>query len=708
MITLTVKAYGYDYQQSFNKDSIILGAGLPTEVDVPIDEEGIAKEHVVIVLEEDHYTVTNVTHDPYVSLNGLAFGKRHLSQGDHIYIRDVAIECTEVDTGEEQKFHPHHRSSDLDIHRLLREVDNLDQENSFGKESSQNLPFLNVSSFTNSFLPSRRWGKILGFASLTLFFSIVLTAYFLLNYHDSEDYEMKAALAVSDAGMSLLHSHILDPKTLQQNWTNLERLQDPLSQLIGSKVSPLYSLTPEGEFLDGKYLLRLFSNQDGSRFLIVAQPLGKMAAWLSSKKAFVLDSDMMEIKVIEDIRALNKALLAPQLFDDPFANAVIVNLLSKAQSYDLREIRTIENSKDFIPPKGLDFIRPGAERLVYNMPRYYRFTEHLMNQAANEDRDTLLSGKSKFQDEFSRLLGFNNLVFYTSDGYQTAVHAYEMLNMFFPQEEYLVGSLQIDPSMDLISNNLLLTMRGTQLPHPFINKNRQLSGEEELKENQAGHPHFYLFNEMIALNAERAKALEPHTIAVSNLFAKNQQKAQPRFKEELSSLLEQYEKTEEDYLNKISKVLLQLYEDYHLSDPQASSNQFISLAYNAGLDQFTEAQLKHYIEENQNDRVWGEQLELMLQDLRNTYTLQDLEFQVSKIRTYLDRVPETSSFKLIAQNRLKKEIFLHFEELLIQSENQTNIEDQDKIALKNLLDSSGSSEEEKRYYLNIFNSQKQN
>ena len=83
----------------FDRPSIVIGAKDSTVADIPLDEEGLLDRHVQIITQiienKPSYFAINLAQDPFVTLNGLPFGKRPLRNNDVIQIGNSSLRFEE-------------------------------------------------------------------------------------------------------------------------------------------------------------------------------------------------------------------------------------------------------------------------------------------------------------------------------------------------------------------------------------------------------------------------------------------------------------------------------------------------------------------------------------------------------------------------------------------------------------------------------------
>ncbi len=90
MISVTIEENTKKYTQNFTKEELYIGS-YGDEVDIPLSQPQLRNHHLKIQKTGTVYTLINLTNDPFVTLNGLPFGKRKLQEGDILTIHDIKI-----------------------------------------------------------------------------------------------------------------------------------------------------------------------------------------------------------------------------------------------------------------------------------------------------------------------------------------------------------------------------------------------------------------------------------------------------------------------------------------------------------------------------------------------------------------------------------------------------------------------------------------
>src|SRR5262249_34833759 len=90
MIKLTLSPDSQPVTRVFSKNLIIIG-NASSDCDITLPEEFLEPVHVKIMEEGGHYLIVNQANDPFVTLNGIPFGKKTLRNKDVIQIGRTTI-----------------------------------------------------------------------------------------------------------------------------------------------------------------------------------------------------------------------------------------------------------------------------------------------------------------------------------------------------------------------------------------------------------------------------------------------------------------------------------------------------------------------------------------------------------------------------------------------------------------------------------------
>ncbi len=91
MIKLVINPDTNPVEHVFTQDVIVFGCANSSEADIHLPEENLDPVHVKILLRDGKYIAMNQANDPFVSINGLPFGKKTLHDNDLLQIGNTLI-----------------------------------------------------------------------------------------------------------------------------------------------------------------------------------------------------------------------------------------------------------------------------------------------------------------------------------------------------------------------------------------------------------------------------------------------------------------------------------------------------------------------------------------------------------------------------------------------------------------------------------------
>lgn len=301
------------------------------------------------------------------------------------------------------------------------------------------------------------WSLIAIIGCVILALILILGAFFYSNIRArNAEEEIRAAEGVADVAMALTYAQINHINPQNQNWSDPEFLKNNLMAVLASEYSPVATLDHHGQFSNNSYLLRIYTSNDLSQFLVIAQPAPSLLQWLIPKASILVDSKAMELRRTSDLKAMNRLLLNPTTLDGLSAMEVS-NLVKHGENIPLATLAAKSGQDGFNLPKALAFIRPNAENFIYNAPRYYHFGEsflkkaHILNESPSNGYEVAL-----LQQEMLELSKFSNLVLYSSQGMQWAAQAQKSINTFLPNNKLLVAYLTFNSKGKINSSHLLM------------------------------------------------------------------------------------------------------------------------------------------------------------------------------------------------------------------------------------------------------------
>lgn len=494
MIKLTLNPDTFPKTFLFDKDTIIIGEGPQEIVNLCLKNLGLHQTHLKITLRDLHFFISNQANDPFVTLNGLPFGKKKLKVNDIIQIKDQIIRVDEIFAPEKASLPLAELpvATDLSSKKEIL-TDNFPDIETLSKEDDQegwfpsDLNNLNFEELTRpafqaktqheikltlddvyfeedstekknlqsnrSFWPLKgiKWVVTSFLLFLAIFSTISLEIYFRAKSQSGGE-EVKAAESLADFAMALTYAQTYNIVPQKQNFSDPEFLKTNLIALLSSTSISCGNIDAQGQFSNCPYLLRFYSNQDLSHFLLIAQPAPSLSQWLFPKDAIVVDSTLMNLRKVSDMKTLNRLLANSNPFDGNNGTQLI-EAIKQLKIISLPNLAQATQKKEFAPPSILAYIRPGAENLIYNAPRYYLFGETIVKKA--------LSSFSQGQEvpylvEIDRLLNLDHLVFYTTHGMQAAFEARQALSKLSPKNSFFTAYLQLSSHGEILGSRLVM------------------------------------------------------------------------------------------------------------------------------------------------------------------------------------------------------------------------------------------------------------
>ncbi len=567
MITLILKVDGSDKRFCFKKRSISLGPKECGDVDIPLPVDSLETPFSLIEENNGRYTIQNLANDPRLRFNGLPFGKRTIAKGSTITFQHIRIVVESVDDVVEDRLWPKadEEPAASDIKDLIDEVERLEWAE---HEKEETEP----AARNPAPVPKTTWIASLSVIVLLILGTFFATVYFSSNVKTDEE-ELKAAQGVSDAAVALLYANLHHIKPPNRNWADPEFLNQILSQVVPKTTTTHAYVDAQGRFRDFPYILRVYTNEDASRFVLLAQPESGVMSWFSPKNSIVIDSSSMTLKRIQDVQPLNRLIFNVNQMNKG-ALKRIAALSDEGTTIPLDLLDYGHPSSQFAPPQELKMLAPGAQNLVYNAPRYYKLTAPILSTAAEKN----LTPEAR--QEFKRLMKIPHLVFYTTEGVKTAVKSYKNLSASITTQQLLVGYFAYHPKTHLPAKTELLVVNQ---PHK---SNKTQRGEKEAAVHQPVRLESELYQTMTKLGSQRKQVLRPIAEKINDLLYENSGTPQNEFKEHLVILLKEYEKFDLTEQRRISRSLKKLYKRHVIDNQEMSGKQFLAYLKATGLSPY--------------------------------------------------------------------------------------------------------------------------
>lgn len=512
---------------------------------------------------------------------------------------------------------------------------------------------------------------------------------FLWMSDQSDKEEINAAKGVADVAMALNYAQIKHIQPQNQNWSDPEFIKNNLTAVIASRYTSLADFDAHGQFTNCPYMLRIYTSSDLSQFLVIAQPAPSLLQWLIPKTSIIIDSRAMEMRKIKDLKSLNRLLVNANTLDGSNA-AEVSNLIRQGGLIPLINLVIKGENQGFSPPKALSLLRPGAENLVYNAPRYYPLGEEPMKKSLDLLEKPASSHEvAMLQQELSSLGKLPNLILYSSSGIQNAIQSQKALSTLYPKEKFLIAYLQLNSKGHVVNSHLVMDETTQDIAISDNNRNavtklttdnaQRLTGAPEgiisgeKNEGGAASSESYndidednpLFLQLSALNVFRQQALRPICEEITFLLNKETQSAQPNFTSRHQQLLDKYLEIRGEQQAKMTKKLDAIYrENTHLI-----ASEFFNLAKAANLEESLRDYLAALKQQKAVPEYTQEMMDKRLQAIEKATSWQSLEQVVSDTVEFLhlERIPD--EHRIIAyQNATRSRVIQKLNQFLLSPE----------------------------------------
>ncbi|NGX42218.1 MAG: hypothetical protein K940chlam7_00495 [Chlamydiae bacterium] len=570
------------------------------------------------------------------------------------------------------------------------------------------------------------WKMIIGLIVAIIILSGIICSgvYFRASGKNSQE-EKKIAAGITDIAMAITHAQLNHITPNKLNWSDPDFIRNNLAQVLAPNLHTQAQIDTKGQFHKYPYILRVYTSDDLSRFLIIAQPAPNLLQWLIHKKTIVIDSTAMEMRKITDLKELNRLLTNPTPLEGN-SGLEISRTIKEGKLMPLDSLAGNKNHWGFISPKTLGYIRPGAENYIYNAPRFYPFGETLLNRAINLHMNPSSSEDvSELQEDMSEISKFPDIVLYTSLGLQNAIDAQKALTTFTPNSKFLVGYVKLNPKGYVASSHLLMHEDNAEIsmlesdalfPHHLSGKPlrtnsfetddfEQLFSFENTDHDsdisvERNHP---LYLQLHAVATERLHALKPISNEIITLLQKQHNEILPDFETNIQDLVHEYIQTGHEQRTKMIEELANLYLEY--SDmPLEEFMQFISATK---LTPLIDEALEEHNRTPETMTLDENQIEEQFQKIHSAQTLANLN----------DNTQETAKMLSLGklsdtENLINYQILLHNKVLdklsqFLLSPNtpyaHNNFNNQDRTTLIQVLKNSWVTDhDEYKYFLSEF------
>lgn len=323
----------------------------------------------------------------------------------------------------------------------------------------------------------RWWGTIALFALLVFF--LFLGSFISHLQEKRQEQEIQAAQSVADIAMALNYAHINGIKPKGHSWSDPSFIKKNLASILSKRYPILGNMDAQGRLDNSSYLLRIYTTNDLSHFVVIAQPNANLLQWVAPNPAIVVDSNEMELRKLSDVKELNRLLVKPQALEEEGGKA-LSDLISAAPTIPLADLATRYGKLGFVPPRSLMMLDPEARDKIYNAPRYFLFSQQVIERALASFHTPPLASRAAVIEELKSLEKLSHLVLYNTESYEMTRQAQDALAKLLPDNRFMFGYLRIDAGGKLLHSQLLLRSdreSAEQTSHPKTTANLP-SGQE--------------------------------------------------------------------------------------------------------------------------------------------------------------------------------------------------------------------------------------
>ena len=483
-------------------------------------------------------------------------------------------------------------------------------------------------------------------------------------------------------------------KPHNHNWSDIDFLKNNLLHILPDTPSPAYQIDAQGQFNCCPYSLRIYTSSDLSHFLLIAQPAPSLLNWLIPQSLIVVDSHLMELRILKDVRSLNR-LLANSSPLDGNNGKEITTLIKQEGLIRLANLAAETGQQDFAPPKNLGWIRPGAENLIYNAPRYYLLGHSIVQKSL-----VLANTKSSSEEvaalkrDIENLSTLSQCVIYSDQGKKSALLMRQEIMLFAPTDKLLFGYILFN-SQGKINQVFLLKEDDEGKKELFPNLDPKesdpialitpaemaISSEPTEKPQEQpsvdfNHPIYIHLHSLVML---RENELKPLVGAINQLVSYELQYPRTQFQEELHALIHHYMITNGKHKQTIQESLDSLYHQYE----NISTHEFLKFIKALKLDLLIqqEEQSIGFATEN-----WQRNFDHLKENIEKSQSITELDQLIHTANSWLNFEFIKDPNELMKyQNLLRNQLLEQLKKCLISSKKNFPIKANDKECLKHLL-----------------------
>lgn len=561
---------------------------------------------------------------------------------------------------------------------------------------------------SNDFMGLINW-KMIGtiVVSFSLILLLIASALYFNVSATNENEELSAAESVADVAMALKYAQIHHIKPHKKNWSDPEFIKRSLAQVIPHDYPSLAKIDSQGHLNDTSYSLRIYTSTDFSQFLVIAQPAPSLLQWLIPKTAIVVDSKLMQLKKVADMKTLNRLLVNSNNLDN--SNAIgVTNLVKRGQLIPLHTLAQKRKGQDFSPPKALTMLRPGAEDYIYNAPRYYQLGETIMKRAIDlMEMPGSAYEMSRLKQDMSILSKMHDMVLYSSNGIQLTLDVQKAIAAFVSNSRFLTAYLKFDPQGIIINSHLIIDDESSH--HPIETPKTPKSVPDKIAEESVitdnadsktlepdapieQHP---VLTQLNSLCRARETVLSPLKNQIAAFFNEDTKHPVPEFESHLTLMLRQYFETDIKQKQEMAKAIHQLSKEYRLMP----LGELMGYMKQAGLGEDCKEVLKHGVQSEKQNELLQSYVD-RIKSAENFIELEKILNTAAK-KLVVKNFSDLNQLQM-AQRLIKIEAISRVNKLLLSSlptSLESRQDPKQRVALQYVVQQTLDTLEEQTYYL---------
>ncbi len=597
------------------------------------------------------------------------------------------------------------QSSWSHIERDIIDTDDLSKEDARSQELEN---FLTLDPFEEE---PRSIKKMLLIAMVVILALGSVTGFLIVSYLEEQNRgdELVAARGVADVAMALTHALIETGQRSQYQISNPEYIEKHLNDVLSPMYRKLSTASSQQGFVGNRYRLRIYSQDDPVRFLLVADPVDDWSHWLAHRKGFVLESKEMVVRESSN----------PELWDELLGEHGQLAMVDPDQfdralktSTPMRLTRLNANSivAGFSVPKDLPYVLPNAETIIYNASRYHAFTDAVVAAISRYDDDvTSERDRAVLRHQLSQLAQIPQLVLYGSAAMQQTEKAQKILEDTLPPGyHFLMGHVTLNKEKGtVIRSDLLLDEAAFAVLEGKESFN--LINQEPVKDEETLNTSHPLFITLMELSRQRQVALQEVGVKITSLLNDHNKKEEPNFVEKYEELFSKYRLLSLEYKDKISRILYNLYEDYVQNTSDKNMPLFLASVKATELEYLLPDQLQEKVNSHHQKTPLFEapkDFEEALEKIQASANLKELGEHIDQIDSWLDGQSLKKEDLTKKQGQIKTIILKRLGGLLLSPDStltRQSFQERNRLLLAHILNVAKVSEEEERaFYLGEF------